>query len=82
MKAAFRTFAKRFHPDKVGPAGEAHFIYVRDAYESLKDPVKRYAYDRYGFNHLARLELIPHSDLDLILLAGNVHLKRIVFVLG
>ncbi|KAI0740977.1 hypothetical protein C8Q76DRAFT_689652 [Earliella scabrosa] len=46
LKAAFRQFARRFHPDRVGPQGEAVFIQVRDAYEALKSPVKRFAYDR------------------------------------
>jgi hypothetical protein len=46
IKNAYRTFAKRNHPDRVGPAGEPLFIQVRDAYEALKHPIKRYAYDR------------------------------------
>ena len=46
LKAAFRQFARRYHPDRVGPQGEAVFIQVRDAYEALKSPVKRFAYDR------------------------------------
>ncbi|KAF9228456.1 DnaJ-domain-containing protein [Gyrodon lividus] len=48
LKAAFRAFARKNHPDRVGPAGEAHFIAVRDAFEALKDPVVRFAYDRFG----------------------------------
>jgi len=46
LKLAFRTFAKRYHPDRVGPQGEELFMYVRDAFEALKDPVVRFAYDR------------------------------------
>jgi hypothetical protein len=46
LKAAFRAFARANHPDKVGPAGQDAFIEVRDAYEALKDPVTRFAYDR------------------------------------
>ncbi|PPQ63754.1 hypothetical protein CVT24_004263 [Panaeolus cyanescens] len=48
LKLAFRSFAKRYHPDRVGPQGEELFMYVRDAYEALKDPVVRFAYDRFG----------------------------------
>ncbi|KAF9243188.1 DnaJ-domain-containing protein [Melanogaster broomeanus] len=48
LKAAFRAFARKNHPDRVGSAGEAHFIAVRDAFEALKDPVVRFAYDRFG----------------------------------
>jgi len=49
LKAAFRQFAKRNHPDRpgVGSDGEGLFIMVRDVYESLKDPVVRFAYDRW-----------------------------------
>ncbi|KAF8663653.1 hypothetical protein AX16_000895 [Volvariella volvacea WC 439] len=50
LKAAFKQWAKKYHPDRpgVGPDGEALFMLVRDAYEALKDPVKRFAYDRFG----------------------------------
>ncbi|KAI6111939.1 DnaJ-domain-containing protein [Pisolithus croceorrhizus] len=48
LKVAFRAFAKKYHPDRVGPQGEAYFIQVRDAFEALKDPVVRFAYDRFG----------------------------------
>jgi hypothetical protein len=46
LKLAFRAFAKRYHPDKAGPQGEELFMYVRDAFEALKDPLVRFAYDR------------------------------------
>lgn len=48
LKVAFRQFAKRNHPDRVGPDGEALFIQVRDVYDALKNPVVRFAYDRFG----------------------------------
>ncbi|KAG5650525.1 hypothetical protein H0H81_011930 [Sphagnurus paluster] len=50
LKAAFRQFAKRHHPDRpgVGREGQELFIMVRDVYEALKDPVVRFAYDRFG----------------------------------
>lgn len=48
LKVAFRAFAKRYHPDRpgVGPEGATLFMHVRDAFEALKDPVVRFAYDR------------------------------------
>jgi preprotein translocase subunit Sec63 len=46
LKLAFRAFARRYHPDKAGSKGEELFMYVRDAFEALKDPVVRFAYDR------------------------------------
>ncbi|KAJ3733856.1 hypothetical protein DFJ43DRAFT_1067043 [Lentinula guzmanii] len=48
LKLAFRRFAKRFHPDRVGPQGAELFIQTRDAFEALKNPTVRFAYDRFG----------------------------------
>ncbi|KAI0664003.1 hypothetical protein C8Q70DRAFT_905118 [Cubamyces menziesii] len=48
VKTAFRQFARKYHPDRVGPEGETFFIEIRDAYESLKSPTKRFAYERFG----------------------------------
>ncbi|EGO00774.1 hypothetical protein SERLA73DRAFT_105158 [Serpula lacrymans var. lacrymans S7.3] len=48
LKLAFRAFAKKNHPDRVGSQGEDVFIQVRDAFEALKDPVIRFAYDKFG----------------------------------
>lgn len=50
MKAAFRRFARRNHPDRpgIGAGGAERFREVRDAYEMLKNPVKRFAYERFG----------------------------------
>jgi hypothetical protein len=46
LKLAFRAFARKNHPDRVGSGGEEIFIEVRDAFEALKNPVVRFAYDR------------------------------------
>ncbi|PWY98209.1 DnaJ-domain-containing protein, partial [Testicularia cyperi] len=48
VKRSFRALARRYHPDKVGPQGEAFFIVLRKAHDALSDPVKRFAYDRFG----------------------------------
>lgn len=50
LKKAFRTQAKKYHPDN-NPGdkeAEAKFKEVNEAYEILKDPQKRAAYDQYG----------------------------------
>jgi preprotein translocase subunit Sec63 len=47
IKAAYKRFARRLHPDRAGPQGEALFIEIRKIYEALNNPVKRFAYDRY-----------------------------------
>ncbi|ETS61932.1 hypothetical protein PaG_04046 [Moesziomyces aphidis] len=48
VKRSFRALARRYHPDKVGEPGEAIFIVLRKAHDALSDPVKRFAYDRFG----------------------------------
>lgn len=50
IKSAYRRLAMRFHPDK-NPgcdASESKFKQISEAYDCLKDPQKRAAYDRYG----------------------------------
>ncbi|MFC0284572.1 molecular chaperone DnaJ [Camelimonas abortus] len=50
LKSAFRKLAMKWHPDR-NPGdreAEARFKEIAEAYDVLKDPQKRAAYDRYG----------------------------------
>jgi molecular chaperone DnaJ len=50
IKSSYRRLAMRFHPDK-NPGcsdSEARFKAISQAYDCLKDPQKRAAYDQYG----------------------------------
>lgn len=50
IKAAYRRLAMDCHPDRHGgcPEQEAKFKQLNQAYDCLKDPQKRAAYDRFG----------------------------------
>lgn len=50
IKSSYRKLAMKFHPDKNPGCGdsEARFKAISEAYDCLKDPQKRAAYDRFG----------------------------------
>lgn len=50
LKTAYRRLAMKFHPDRNpgDPEAEASFKEIKEAWEVLKDPRKRAAYDQFG----------------------------------
>ena len=50
IKKAYRKLALKYHPDRNGGSKEAEELFkeATEAYEVLRDPEKRAAYDRYG----------------------------------
>jgi molecular chaperone DnaJ len=50
IKSAYRKLAMKYHPDRNAGCkdNEARFKAISEAYECLKDPNKRAAYDRFG----------------------------------
>ena len=70
LKRAFRTKARKYHPDvNKAPDAAEKFKEIGKAYETLSDDNKRQIYDRYGEEGLTNAGFNPHSfsmeDIDL-----------------
>ena len=62
IKKAYRKLAHKYHPDvSKEPGAEARFKEIAEAYQTLKDPEKRSAYDRLG-QHAPGEEFRPPPD--------------------
>jgi curved DNA-binding protein len=63
IKRAYRKLARKYHPDvSKEPQAEVRFKELGEAYEVLKDPEKRVAYDRLGTEWKPNQEFRPPPD--------------------
>jgi curved DNA-binding protein len=62
IKKAYRKLAQKYHPDvSKDPKGEERFKEIAEAWQALKDPEKRAAYDELG-SHPQGQEFRPPPD--------------------
>ena len=65
IKRSYRKLARKYHPDiSKETDAEAQFKQVGEAYEVLKDPEKRAAYDQLGADWQAGQDFRPPPDWD------------------
>ncbi len=65
IKRTYRKLARKYHPDvSKEPDAEAKFKDIVEAYEVLKDPAKREAYNRLDPHMASRQDFQPPPDWD------------------
>lgn len=65
IKRSYRKLARKYHPDVSKEAdAETRFKEVGEAYEVLKDPEKRAAYDHLGANYKSGQDFHPPPNWD------------------
>lgn len=63
IKTAYRRLARKYHPDvSKEPNAEARFKEMQEAYEVLRDPQKRAAYDQLGSEWKSGQQFRPPPD--------------------
>lgn len=67
IKKAYRRLAMQWHPDRNGGAKDAEekFKEITEAYDVLRDPQKRAAFDRYGEAGLRGASQAQYEHVDL-----------------
>ena len=65
IKKAYRKLAQKYHPDVTkDPRGEEKFKDIAEAWQTLKDPAKRAAYDQLGTGYRPGEDFRPPPDWE------------------
>jgi colicin import membrane protein len=62
IRKAYLRLARQLHPDKTGTTSDGEFKEVHEAYEILKDPIKRQWYKSERLKHVGRQEMNKQQD--------------------
>jgi curved DNA-binding protein CbpA len=82
IERIFRYFAMRYHPDNQETGDLARFSEIVDAHNTLKDPVKRAAYDiEYQARSDLRRELVKEASNSTIIERDVVIQARLLSLL-
>jgi curved DNA-binding protein CbpA len=86
IERIFRHLAKRYHPDNPSTGDRTRFSEILEAYDAVKDPVKRVQYDiQYKKHSASRSELVEEAsnangiDRDVVIqdkLLSILYVKR------
>lgn len=62
IRAAYRSLARKYHPDQSGASSPARMRQINEAYEALGDPVRRRAYDQSRIGQFVDLTDTSYRD--------------------
>lgn len=72
IKKAYRTMAKKYHPDNKKYGNEIKFMEVQKAWDTLGDPLKRDAYDQIIHTPLKQTPLNQYYEKKIIMADGRI----------
>jgi hypothetical protein len=76
IKSAYRRLARKYHPDvSASPDANARFVQINEAYQTLSDPHRRWAYDNGQF---ADTQRTFYASRHAEVVAKQRHFDRIV----
>lgn len=80
IKAAYKSLAKKYHPDSGEVPDSSEFVKIEEAYQTLVDPEKRKKYDQQLSKNMESVDVISyHPASDVKDSRKKKHIKRINF---